>query len=156
MNIRMRLVALIFILIAPTWAAAFKINDRVTLKELNPIYISITDGAKGGCWTNIGEAKTYLSDKLELEGAVLTDDKSEVFLGEGTAFSLMVNAKRHDNLGICYGSIAIMTQAIGERARGAPHRGLLHFSEKTFLSGRPINFNDHVLEVISDAVEEWR
>ena len=156
MKTNMRLVALILILIAPTWAVAWRYNETITLKDLNPIYVSVNDGAKGGCWTNIMEAKTYLSDKLEIEGAVLTDNKEEVFGGDGSSFSITVNGRRHATLGICYGTISITTQAIGSKVKGVPHRGLLSFSEKARVLASPINFNDNVLDVISDAVEEWK
>ena len=156
MNTNMRLIVLILILISPNWAIAWKYNDELNIKDLNPIYVSINDYAKGGCWTNIKEAKTYVSDKLELEGAVLTDNKDEVFNGNGTAFTLSVNGRRHSNVGICYGTILVRTEAIGAKIKGSTYRGLLTFSEKSTILVAPINFNENVLDVISGALEEWR
>ena len=156
MNTNMRPIALILILITPTWATAWNYNDDLTIKDLNPIYVSINDYAKNGCWTNIKEAKTYLSDKLELKGAVLTDDKNEVFNGNGTGFSLSVNAVRHTTGGFCYGTILVRTEAIGVKLKGSNYRGLLTFSEKSTIQVSPINFNENVLDVISGAIEEWR
>ena len=152
----MRLVALILILIAPTWAFAQKFNEELTIKELNPIYVSINDYAKGGCWTNIKEVKTYLSDKLELEGATLIDDMNQIFKVDGAAFTVTVNGGRHSNLGVCYGSISIRTETLGAKVNGVPYRGLVLFSEKSRVLINPINFNENLLDLVSDTIEEWR
>ena len=84
----MRLIALVLILIAPTSAIALKFNAEMKLTDLNPIYVSINDFAKGGCWTNLKEVKTYASDKLELSGGVLIDTVEEVL--KGNAFALNI------------------------------------------------------------------
>ena len=156
MNTNMRLVALILLLIAPTWAVAVKFNAEMKLTDLNPIYVSINDFAKGGCWTNFKEVKTYASDKLELAGGVLIDSVDEVLKGNAFALNILVNAQRHKNLGICYGNITITTEGIGYGAKEPQWRGMISFSEHGANLTSPINFNQQVLDLVSQAIGEWR
>ena len=95
MNIRMRLVALILILIAPTWAAAEYTDKRFSVKDIR-IFVNILDDARDGCWTNIGEVRTYMEDKLSENGAIVVDKfESAVVL------NLRVLARRWTGVGWC-------------------------------------------------------
>tara|TARA_B100001057_G_C22529658_1_gene825269 strand:- start:271 stop:624 length:354 start_codon:yes stop_codon:yes gene_type:complete len=76
MNTNMRLIALLFILIAPSWAAAQYTDERFSIKSV-PTYVNIIDDAKDGCWTNIGEVRTYIEDKLAENGAVIVEGKKD-------------------------------------------------------------------------------
>jgi hypothetical protein len=60
---------LLFTLLAPSWAWAAQIFDP-TGKPLGSenVFLTLNDGVQHGCWTNIGEVKTYAKDKLELKG----------------------------------------------------------------------------------------
>ncbi|WP_170482589.1 hypothetical protein [Ruegeria arenilitoris] len=40
------------------------LEDVVSPKNLETVSVVIEDEAKDGCWTNIGEARTYAEDKL--------------------------------------------------------------------------------------------
>ena len=57
------------------------------------------DEAKDGCWTNIGEVKRYIEDKLELSGAIVVQN------AEDAEFTFMANvhAQRWTNIEWCYG-----------------------------------------------------
>ena len=156
MNTNMRFIAVILILLTPTWAAALKFNAEMKLTDLNPIYVSINDFAKGGCWTNLKEVKTYASDKLELSGGVLIDSVEEVLKGNAFALNILVNAQRHKNLGMCYGSITITTEGVGYGAKEPEWRGMVSFSENGLILTSPINFNQQVLDLVSKAIGEWR
>jgi hypothetical protein len=61
--------ALTLLLIAPSLANAAQIFDP-TGKPLGSenVFLTLNDGVQHGCWTNIGEVKTYAKDKLELKG----------------------------------------------------------------------------------------
>ena len=61
--------ALTLLLIAPSLAGAAQIFDS-TGKPLGSenVFLTLNDGVQHGCWTNIGEVKTYAKDKLELKG----------------------------------------------------------------------------------------
>ena len=136
-------------------ASAMKIGQRVTFADVSPIYVSINDYAKGGCWTNLKEVKTYASDKIELAGGKLVPALEDV-MGQGIGFVIIVNANRHPQLGVCYGSIAVTTETIGT----APHlpevMGLLTISvvRTNFIDAG--NFNQHVLDTVSKALDEWK
>jgi len=43
-------------------------DDSFSIKN-KKVVVAIYDEARGGCWTNIGEAKSYAEDKLMLKGA---------------------------------------------------------------------------------------
>ena len=152
----MRLFALILMLIVPTWGVAQKFNAEMRLTDLNPIYVSVNDFASGGCWTNLKEVKTYASDKLELGGGVLTDSLEEVLKGNAYALNILVNAKRHSTLGICYGNISIKTEGIGYGAKEPQWRGMISYSEKGANVTSSTNFNQQVLDYVGKALDEWR
>ena len=155
MNTNVSLVALIFLLIAPTWAVALKIAKGVTLADVSPIYVSINDYASGGCWTNLKEVKTYASDKIELSGGKLVKTLEEV-TGKGIGFVIIVNAKRHSQLGVCFGDISVTTETFGTAPQFPEVYGLLTLSQKKFNFIDPVNFNQHVLDIVSKAIAEWR
>ena len=98
----MRLIALILTLIAPTWALAEYSDDRFSIKEL-PIYVNIMDDAREGCWTNIGEVRTYTEDKLSENGAVIVKsiDLAAIVL------NFRILATRWVGSGWCYGSMTL-------------------------------------------------
>ena len=153
----MKLITLIlsFTLGLASTAFAMKIDQRVTFADVSPIYVSINDYASGGCWTNLKEVKTYASDKIELAGGKLVPTLEDV-MGQGIGFVIIVNAKRHPQLGVCYGSVAVTTETFGT----APHlpevMGLLTISVKRFNYLDAGNFNQHVLDAVSKALDEWK
>lgn len=97
----MRLIALILILIAPTLTVAEYSDDRFTIKEV-PIYVNIMDDAREGCWTNIGEVRTYIEDKLSEQGAIIADKEDFA-----VALNFRILATRWAGSGWCYGSMTL-------------------------------------------------
>lgn len=73
---------------------------------LSPTFVSIMDGAEDGCWTNIGETKTYAEDQLELAGIRVVDDPKDAI----SRFSVSVNGKRSQQTN-CSGSISFSVDA---------------------------------------------
>lgn len=75
--------------------------------------VRLLDDAKNGCWTNIGETKTYAEDQLRLRGLdVVQRDSYEFetdpFWEDGhIAFLLRVEAQRIGN-GLCAGHVIVM------------------------------------------------
>jgi hypothetical protein len=59
--------AITFCLIA-TAAIAEDKETWVTPKDFRNVSVELIDGASDGCWTNLGEVKTYIQDKLSLRG----------------------------------------------------------------------------------------
>ena len=151
----MRLIALFLILFFPSWASAQKFAQGVTLADLSPIYVSINDYASGGCWTNLKEVKTYASDKIELSGGQLVNSIDEV-MGKGIAFVIVVNAQRHEQLGMCYGTISVTTETFGTMPQFPDVFGLLKYSQKSVILIEANNLNQKVLDVVNKAILEWK
>lgn len=157
MNTNMRLIAFILILITPSWAVAAKYMKGIKFSDVSPIYVDIADYASGGCWTNLKEVKTYASDKIELAGGVLTESIDEVTTGaKGIGFIILVNARRHKNLGICYGNISVTTESFGTAPQFPDYFGLVTYSQKGLIVTDGVNFNKLVLDTVSKAIAEWK
>lgn len=72
-------------------------------------YVWIVDNATNGCWTNIGEARKYAEDQLELAGFKVieapefgAEQPHPLLRNNIIAYNLHVNASRKDN-GVCIG-----------------------------------------------------
>ena len=79
------------------------VSDNVNPSSLGNTEVEIIDDASNGCWTNLGEAKTYAADKLGNLGYTVV---SEWTLGDAS-FSVNVTSER-DSDNRCYGDIDIM------------------------------------------------
>ncbi len=79
------------------------VADNVNPSSLGNTEVEIVDDASDGCWTNLGEAKTYVADKLGNLGYTVV---SEWTPGDAS-FSVQVNSER-DSDNRCYGNIDIM------------------------------------------------
>lgn len=62
------LTAVCLLFASMTASYSFDMSEQVTPSKIDSIAVYINDGAKDGCWTNLGEAKRYAEDKLELAG----------------------------------------------------------------------------------------
>ena len=51
------LTAICLLIASMTASYSFTVNEQVTPSKIDSIAVYINDGAKGGCWTNLGEAK---------------------------------------------------------------------------------------------------
>ena len=76
-------------------------DERFSIKDA-PIYVNILDDARDGCWTNIGEVRTYIEDKLSENGAVLVDS-----LDQAVVVNFRILAQRWTGVGWCYGSMSL-------------------------------------------------
>ena len=149
MNIRMRLVALILILIAPTWAVAQKFDPNAKLSDISPIYVQVIDNAKNGCWTNIGEAKTYAIDQIIMAGGSITEDIKET----KAIFNVAIKAARIEGMTTCLGLLQVNIYHAG-KSDGIIHLKL--YSDYSNAAVSPDNFNTYVLDHVKEAVDEWR
>ena len=106
----MRLITLMFLLIAPTLSLG-KVWDRdARLSNLGSINISIIDDTDGGCWTNISEVRSYVVGKLEIAGATISEDRSnqwKMLEDKLATIRIYVGAVRTD-AGFCVGSMSII------------------------------------------------
>ena len=151
----MRYIALILMLIAPSWAwgASSNIPDtNATLEKIGPVRVRVLDQAEGGCWTNIGEAQIYALDQLALIG-IKSEITTEVsFSGQGSNFLIKVQGFRN-SLGSCVGAIEVRTDALVEGQAGI--WGVIMYSFHESLHTEPKNLNISVLNSIKKAIKDW-
>lgn len=143
----MRLIALILMLVVPTWAVAQKFDPKATLNDIGPLYIELMDNATNGCWTNIMETKNYAAGQIDIAGGKVVETPQEAY----SVFGILVSAARMDD-GRCYGNAQVSIY------RPAYHEGvssLVMFSQFA-RQGVQLNFNNLILDVIKEAVGEWR
>ena len=151
----MRLITLILMLIAPSWALAEKYNPDMKFSNVGPIFVQLSDHATGGCWTNLKEVKTYASNKIELAGGRLTESFVEGF-ENGIMFHIHVFAMRHSQVPMCVAKIDVFTQTVG-RADHLPYNtGVINYSSNGKLVFQSGNVNTIVLDVVKETVDEWK
>ena len=148
MNIKMRLISLILILICPTWAVAGKFDPEITLADISPVRVRISDGATGGCWTNIKETKNYAEDQIQITGGK-TVETNQLAVSD---MRIMVTAERL-KYGVCYGSITVTLE---QATIKDGYRVIILFSEVSHVATGFDNLNIIALDQIKRAVDEWR
>ena len=155
MNTNMRMIALIFLLIAPNFVAASIWDEKAKLTDFGKINIAILDAASDGCWTNISEVRKYIKDKLEVIGVTVTDNRNNKFswLDEGKAtVRLKVHAKRIQS--VCIGNYSITVSGV-ERNEETGNMGILNFSDFGGMIWHSDKLNIQLLDVAGDAIREW-
>ncbi len=126
-------------------------------------YVKIVDGAKNGCWTNIGEVQTYAEDQLKLAGFNVVDELkvsdeelSPILAANGIAYFINVVGERLNN-GLCVGYVDSRFLASLEN----PNRNGFSFVNPIGLSAQPYsvwngkNFNTYVLDYVKVAIPTW-
>jgi len=144
----MKLIALVLILIAPTWAVAQKYDENVKLSDIDPFYIEVIDSAQNGCWTNIAEAKSYAADQITLAGGNTVEERQEA----SGLFIIAVTAKRLEN-GICHGHLKA---SFGRYENIQGFWAVAYFSELGTAGVVTTNFNNDLLDFIKRAIAEWK
>ena len=124
-------------------------DDRFTIKDV-PIYVNIMDDARDGCWTNIGEVRTYIEDKLSEQGAVVADS-----VDFAVALNFRILATRWVGVGWCYGSL---TLSLGVQAV-VPNTDLQVYGNlyrKHSIDVEPQNFNISALTWLGKKLPELK
>ena len=126
---------------------------------IETIAIVISDDATGGCWTNLGEAKTYAEDQLRLKGYELTQEHIVIFGSWGASswdFNILVHSERLDN-GRCYGSAKIELKTfVSEEFREDRHTsGRLVIGKTGSIFTGYQNANTLVLDLIREAIDDF-
>ena len=140
----MRHFALILMFIAPTWAVAEYTDERFTVKGV-PLYVNIMDDAKDGCWTNIGEVRTYIEDKLAENGAEIVKETEDA----GVVLNFHILGRRTS--GFCYGSLNISLN-VGADVLGLRVIGSLYRRQAVDIE--PQNFNIMALTWLGEKLKE--
>ena len=97
-----QLLIILSVILGLTTAAFAEYSDeRFSIKDA-PIYVNILDDARDGCWTNIGEVRTYIEDKLSEKGAIIADREDFA-----VALNFRILATRWVGSGWCYGSMTL-------------------------------------------------
>ncbi len=120
------------------------------LKVFPEISIQILDGAKNGCWTNIGEVKRYAEDKLELAGARVTSENNYLWAPSAT-LEIEVNAVRAKN-GNCLGML--YTSIVSKSNQGSYFHIQVFSRLNNIFSGYQ-NANELALEHVGEALGYW-
>ena len=124
------------------------VADNVNPSSLGGIEVEIIDDADDGCWTNLGEAKTYAADKLGILGYEVVQKWSS---GDAS-FQIYVNSER-DSDNVCYGNVNVIIYI----ARTTDRIFGYHRVGKTgSIFKRPNNANSIVLEQIKTLIDEMR
>ncbi len=79
------------------WTSEHIVNPE----NLPTVKVRIFDGAEGGCWTNIGEARTYAEDKLAGLGYEVRETDEPAHF----TFDISITSSRGG--GNCYGSAEV-------------------------------------------------
>ena len=126
----------------------------ITLSEMESVKVVFEDGAKNGCWTNLKESREYVEEKLRQKGAKITDRDTLINAKSKTyMFYINVNAKRiyKDGTGPCYGSVKAELETI-TTVNG--DTGFFILADDASILLRSDNFNNVILDIISDLVRE--
>ena len=84
-----------------TTAFAEYVDERFSTKGFS-IYVNLIDDARDGCWTNIGEVRNYIEDKLAEKGALVVENPNIAVV-----LNFRVIATRWSGSGWCYGSMTL-------------------------------------------------
>lgn len=85
------------------------VDPRATIspESFTDISVRLADDARNGCWTNLGEVKTYAEDKLALKGfTVVPHDDDRPRNPDQAVFNVHVLSGRAGNNG-CFGVITV-------------------------------------------------
>ncbi len=109
----------------------------------------LDDQVEGGCWTNIRETETYLSDQLKLMGVEATSETQSPY-----RIALSVVGQRLPD-GTCFGAINIDIWQQRPGGRGIPYRmETLGWYRTAFAGGGKIN--ETILDFVRDFTRAWR
>ena len=124
------------------------VSDNVNPTTLGNIDVELSDDANDGCWTNLGEAKTYAADKLDILGYKVLPK----WVPGMATFQVSVHSER-DSQKTCYGNIAVTVYiAVYNDEVFGFHR----VAEKSTIFLRSKNANTLVLEVIKSLIDQMR
>jgi len=96
------LIAVCLLFASMTASNAFFIVEQFTPEKVDSVSVVISDGAVDGCWTNLGEAKRYAEDKLELAGFTVRSTKDD-WTPKGYQMAISVTSSRSNG---CFGSVS--------------------------------------------------
>lgn len=120
--------------------------DYVNPEVVETIEVFIADSAKGGCWTNLGEAKTYAEDQLRLKGYAVTD---EVRWGDWRLRVGVISVRTDAG---CMGTVELQLYA---QAKDHGTQGWLRIGQLGLMFRDQPNANLIVLDQIKEAIDAF-
>ena len=143
---------LIITLILSAQAAFAWTNKDFRIANKN-IVVEVYDDATNGCWTNLGEVKSYAKDKLSIAGANMKNEHTGLVRPDKDNYwyTISVIGYRLNN-GVCIGSI-------NTELYSAVRFRVFHFAyvqSETMLvnSSNGSNLNNQVLSVVGDNIRK--
>jgi hypothetical protein len=130
-------------LVVTSAPASAWVVDNVTPDNFGPMEVFIDDMATNGCWTNIGEVRTYAEDKLAEAGFEVVDSSAGKFI-------IRVYSQRSGN-DLCYGSIET-SLGLAIHHNGM-YSGLQVGNEGTIFSNFA-NANTLTLDMVKEQIEQ--
>ena len=136
--------------------------DNWVYSDLPPIEVFVLDEATGGCWTNIGEVKTYTEDKLRMYGAKINKHDGagvspEFVAREAALLQIHVKATRN-KIGFCWGlmMVDLVIGATIDDGHGLfEHHGIFTYATTAATLMRNENVNNDVLDMVGRIVPRW-
>lgn len=138
----------LFFMYAPP-ASSASVFGEVKPWQWGPIEVSLNDGARDGCWTNLRDSKAYAVEKLSAMGFDVVENND---FG-GFVFEIFVNAFRLNN-GLCVGLVDLQIYKPMTDPSGQFGFFLAAVAGGVFTNYR--NGNDYVMENISRLMDKMR
>ncbi len=132
-------------------------------EDYSTAWVKVVDLAKNGCWTNIGETKTYAEDQMALAGFNVgdtpeadEDGTNPVLTENGIMLTIIVQGTRLEN-GLCVGYIHTEFWA----STLNPNRSRYMAVAPIGSNGIPFsvwnneNFNEYVFDHLRGSIGYW-
>lgn len=124
-------------------SGAQSVSPSLNTTKVPELRVEIVDTADGGCWTNIGESKTYAEDKLRLLGYTISDkDSSYGLIIEVTAMRLAND--------LCVGNVDLSVEAFRISNGMWGYHQIAHSS---MIASRTDNLNKATLDLVKGLLD---
>ena len=143
---------LIITLILSAQAAFAWTNKDFRIANKN-IVVEVYDDATNGCWTNLGEVKSYAKDKLSIAGANMKNEHTGLVRPDNDNYwyTISVIGYRLNN-GVCIGSIS--TELYSAVRFREFHFAYVQSETMLVNSSNGSNLNNQVLSVVGDNIRK--
>ena len=129
-------------------------SKEFSLKMLEKIEVVIDDQLRDGCWTNLGEVKTYTEDKLRSKGATIgelpfSEAKYGFYYFRVTGFgSRALN-------GYCVGYIELELVSFAD-VFGIRQLTSVYQNGYIRISSKGSNLNNEILDIVGNEIREMK
>ncbi|WP_171125529.1 hypothetical protein [Ruegeria sp. HKCCA4707] len=132
-------------------------------EDYSVAWVNIVDLAKNGCWTNIGETKTYAEDQMALAGFNVgdtpdagEDGTSPILTENGILLNITVQGERLSN-GLCVGYMHTEFYASLHNPNRSEYMsvGPIGNNGIPFSVWNNKNFNEYVFDYLRGSIGYW-